>query len=175
MSLTDPVPNVPPLSDPTSVTEVTRVRLGDLPDSRLLARSRKAGYTELTIATSEVLNQIGRDHGKGDFFKWGVLDEGKNNGSYYLSPTIDTDKDKIKVTWMNGGTVAGFSLRKLLALKGIKIPKDHTLGIPCAEASVTGVGKCLELKFAARTIDPITTDEENGAGPGANGRGTAKG
>lgn len=134
--------------------DLEKVPLGDIPDYEPGARTYVGGGTRLTLGSIVVLADGGEARGMGRYVQYVGVIENKKTGNFILEPTPDSDPHKLPLTMMEGGHQASVGLRKLLKAKGIKIPRKHSMYIPCGRVDLAD-GPALELKFSERRIEPI--------------------
>lgn len=150
------IPEVVPRPQVEAEGVWSRIRVSEVVDPKDIPRSRTRadGATRLNSLASKDFHNVGKIRNEESFFPWAVIDERKDTGTWCMIPAKEDDPDKIAIRWEENGTIATFSLAKVLAAKGIRVDKGTCMVIECRIGPASDGQPGLELLFPERWTEP---------------------
>ncbi len=142
-------------TQPGTVTEYLPVELDDADEQAPRCRIWADGHARFNLAGTGEFAKSGTEQGRENLFRWVRIVEGRTSGNYYLVPTAGGGRNRVKVAWVDAGKNAEMRLRKLLQVKGIKIPRGHALVMGCLKTNLPDDGAALELQFKDAALKKV--------------------
>lgn len=132
-----------------------KVPLGDADGANPCSRTRWDGRTYVNNDATKIAKDVWRAWGEATYHRWAALIEDRRTGNYFLVPTVEADKDKLRLRWVRGGQAITTNMHKLFRVRGIVVEKGWAFQVKCAPGTLENGKPGMEMFFADGKIVPL--------------------